>query len=340
MVPSDPTPARPRAVAVMIPQFFGEHFDEPRLRRLGELVDLVGPVITDLDAPSAREVLADAEVIVSSWGVSALTPERLAAMPRLRAVVHCAGTVRFFATPELWDRGIVVTSAAAANAVPVVEYTVAMIVLALKKALFLPPHHAQADDHAWGDISAYQRTVGIVGLSSIGRGVAEALPRLLPSTTLVAYDPFATPENTRGLGVELAELDEVCRRADVLSIHAPDLPSTSHMIGAPQLALMHDKATVLNTARGRLLDHDALVAECASGRLDAILDVTDPEPLPHGHPLLSLPNVVVTPHIAGSRGTELHRMTDMALGDLAAWLDGRPDDMTGRVHPGTLGTSA
>ena len=70
MVPSDPTPARPRAVAVMIPQFFGEHFDEPRLRRLGELVDLVGPVITDLDAPSAREVLADAEVIVSSWGVT------------------------------------------------------------------------------------------------------------------------------------------------------------------------------------------------------------------------------------------------------------------------------
>lgn len=337
---SERTAAKPLAAAVMIPEFFPEHFDAPRLERLQQLVELVGPAVGSLEDPALAGSLADIEVIVSSWGMPPLTPARLEAMPRLRAVVHCAGTVRHFATPQLWQRGIVVTSAAAANAVPVVEYTIAMIVLGLKKALFLPVDHYRADDAAWGDVSAYERTVGIVGLSTIGRGVAQLLPQVLPSTKLVAYDPFATAENTTGLAVELASLDEVCRRSDLLTIHAPNLPSTRHMIAAPQLALLPDHATVLNTARGALLDHDALAAECAAGRLDAILDVTDPEPLPDAHPLRTLPNVVLTPHVAGSRGTELHRMTDLALADLESLLGGRPADMTGRVDPATLGTSA
>jgi phosphoglycerate dehydrogenase-like enzyme len=333
----------PRAVVAMSPRFYPQHFDERRLARLRTLVDLDedGP-LTEFDSPEARARMADAEIVVGSWGLPAFTAERLAAMPKLRAVIYCAGTVRFFATPELWQRGITVTSAALANAVPVVEYTVAMVVLALKKALTLSSGAdlAHNGEEGRGDLSAYERTVGIVGLSSIGRRVVPALRGLLPSTTFVAYDPYATAENTDGLGVELASLDEVCRRSAVLSIHAPDLPSTFHMIGAEQLALLPDHATVLNTARGRLLDHDALVAECRTGRLDAILDVTDPEPLPDDHPLRRLPNVILTPHIAGSRGTELRRMTDMALADLEAWLDGRVDAMVGRVDPATLGTSA
>ncbi len=333
------TTSPPTALVVMSQALYEAHFDQPRIDRLTSSVRVLG-VVDELDSPASRALAADADVIVSTWGMPALTAERLGALPRLKAVFYCAGTVRFFATPPLWERGILVTSAAAANAVPVVEYTVAMIVLGLKKALFLPYGHRQADDGQWGDPSSYERTVGIVGLSSIGRGVARALPALLPTVRLVAYDPYATRENTADLRVELADLDEVCRRSDLLSIHAPDLPATYHMVGARQLALLPDHATVLNTARGRLLDHDALAAECAAGRLDAILDVTDPEPLPADHPLRSLPNVMLTPHIAGSRGTELRRMTDLALGDLEAWLDGRPDDLVGRVDPASQVTSA
>ncbi|HQE32850.1 MAG TPA: hydroxyacid dehydrogenase [Propionibacteriaceae bacterium] len=332
------TSTRPKAVAVMRRHFFDEHFDTSRLARLNDLVELVGPVLEDVDSPEAREQLADVEVIISGWGMPALTTERLAAMPKLRGVFHCAGSVRGHVTDEVWDRDITITSAASANAVPVVEYTVAMIVLALKKALFVPMD--RIEHGGWGDLSGYERTVGLVGLSMIGRGVAAALPKLLPTTTILAYDPFATPENTAGLGVELVSLDELCRRSDVLSIHAPNLPSTRHMIAAEQLALMPDHATLLNTARGALLDHDALAAECATGRIDAILDVTDPEPLPADHPLQSLPNVLLTPHIAGSRGTELHRMTDLALRDLTAWLDGRTQDMVGRIDRDTFERSA
>ncbi|HWU27805.1 MAG TPA: NAD(P)-dependent oxidoreductase, partial [Microbacterium sp.] len=113
-------------------------------------------------------------------------------------------------------------------------------------------------------------------------------------------------------------------RVSVLSLHAPALPSTHHMISVRELAALPDGATVINTARGALLDHDALVAECRTGRLDAVLDVTDPEPLPLDSPLLDLPNVALTPHLAGSLGTETRRLTDSALDELQAYASGVP----------------
>jgi phosphoglycerate dehydrogenase-like enzyme len=110
----------------------------------------------------------------------------------------------------------------------------------------------------------------------------------------------------------------------VLSLHAPELPETRHLIGEQELKLLPDQATVINTARGSLLDPAALAAECATGRLFAILDVTDPEPLPADSPLRGLPGVLITPHIAGSQGTEILRLTDHALAELARWTAGEP----------------
>ena len=96
------------------------------------------------------------------------------------------------------------------------------------------------------------------------------------------------------------------------------------MIGVEQLAALRTGATVINTARGALLDHDALLTEVSTGRLSAVLDVTDPEPLPDDHPLWALPNVFITPHLAGSQGTELRRMTDHVVDEIDRWSSGRP----------------
>jgi phosphoglycerate dehydrogenase-like enzyme len=145
--------------------------------------------------------------------------------------------------------------------------------------------------------------------------------RMLDVRVLVA-DPFADPGAVAAAGAELVTLNHLVSQVDVLSLHAPDLPSTHHMIGAAELAALPDGATVINTARGRLLDHDALLAECRTGRLDAVLDVTDPEPLPADSELRRLPNVAITPHIAGSLGTELRRLADSALDELAAFVHG------------------
>jgi phosphoglycerate dehydrogenase-like enzyme len=125
------------------------------------------------------------------------------------------------------------------------------------------------------------------------------------------------------LGAHKAELDELLRRADVLTLHAPSLPETEHLIDARRLALMKDDALIVNTARGSLFDQAALVAELSKGRFFAFLDVTDPEPPAADSPLRSLPNVVVTPHLAGCI-ENCTRMGEMAVEELRRFFAGEP----------------
>ncbi|MDQ1288712.1 MAG: hypothetical protein QG622_2278 [Actinomycetota bacterium] len=324
----------PPAMVVMDRASFDAHLDRPRLDRLAGLVALTDPLWTDdLDTAPARARLAEVELLLTSWGSSPLTRERIDAAPALRAVVHCAGSVRTLVGDHVWDRGIRVTSGANANAVPVAEYTLAAIIFAGKKAPFLSADPRTAY-RGWslasnlGDLSNYRRTIGIVGFSRIGRRVLHLL-RCLEGTVLVA-DPYADAAEVEAAGGVLVDLPHLLPRVDVLSLHAPGLPSTRHLIGASELALLPDHATVVNTARGSLVDSDALARECASGRLFAILDVTDPEPLPEGSSLRGQPHVMITPHLAGSLGTEIHRLTDRALDEIERWVTGRPllDEVT------------
>ena len=227
----------------------------------------------------------------------------------------------------MFGPAIRVTSGAAANAEPVAEFTLATILYAGKDVLWRRVGGRAERPDAAGDAGVesgnFGRTIGIVGASLIGRRVVELL-RPFPGLDVVVYDPFLTTDDAALLGVEKAELDELCSMADVLSIHAPDLPSTRKMIGADQLRALRDGATVINTARGALVDHDALADELACGRITAVLDVTDPEPLPDGHPLLDLPNCYVTPHLAGSQGNELGRLIDHAAQEIDRWSAGEP----------------
>ena len=290
-----------------------------------------------------REDIPDAEIVVHPYRDAALFYREMAdadglltaflpldkaalnRMPRLRAVVHAAGSVQGLVSDELWDRGIIVTSAADANAVPVAEYTFATIVLAFKRAFVHV--RSPATVVGWGDLvgsplyGSVGRTVGIVGFSRIGRRVVRML-RQLDGIRILVADPFVSPQAVADAGAELMPLTQMLGQVDVLSLHAPALPETRHMIGAAELAALRDGATVINTARGWILDHEALFVECASGRLDAVLDVTEPDPLPAGAPLRGLPNVALTPHIAGSMGTEARRLADSALDDLETLLRG------------------
>jgi phosphoglycerate dehydrogenase-like enzyme len=334
------TAYRREALLVMNREAFDSHFDQARLDRLASLVALPEPLWTDeLDSAQARARLATAELLITSWGVPRLTADRLAAAPRLEAVFHAAGSVRSLADGVLWSREIVVTSAADANAVPVAEYTLAAIIFAGKKAPFLAADASTAyrgwgQPQGFGDLSNFRRTIGVVGFSRIGRRVVELL-RLLDGPSVLVADPYADPDEVAAAGAQLVDLDELLPQVDVLSMHAPALPGTHHMIGAAELAELPDHATVVNTARGSLVDSDALAAECQAGRLFAILDVTDPEPLPADSPLRSARNVMVTPHIAGSLGTEIHRLTDHTLSEVARWLAGEPlrHQITADVFP-------
>src|SRR5689334_5288756 len=254
---------KPHALLVMDHATYLAHFDEARLARLRGLVT---PSWTDdLDSPIARERLRHAELLLTSWGAPALTADRLDAAPALRAVFHAAGSVRALVTDDLWRRGVRVTSAADANAVPVAEFTLAAVIFAGKKAPFLAAdpvagrrgwgHHA-----GFGDLWNYRRTVGVVGFSRIGRRVVRLLDCLHGVRRLVA-DPYADPAEVENAGAALVTVNDLLEQSDVLTLHAPETDGTRGMIGARELALLPDHATVVNTARGSLLDTDALVEE-------------------------------------------------------------------------------
>ena len=296
------------------------------LAALGEIAELLAPVaVESLTADRAAGVLAEAEVLVGHWGCARLDEAFLARAPRLRMLAYAAGTLRDCVVPATFDRLERVTSAAAANAVPVAEYAVAVILLANKEA-FREAARLRGESapmvrrrHPVGNLD---KRVGIVGASHVGR---ETIRLLAPHRLdVVVADPYLTADDARALGVTRVDLDELLATSDVVSLHAPALPATEGMIGAAQLARMMDGATLVNTARGALVDHDALVAEVATGRLTAVLDVTDPEPLPDDHPLLHLAGCLVTPHLAGSQGTELNRLAELTIEEVRRFAAGEP----------------
>jgi phosphoglycerate dehydrogenase-like enzyme len=289
-------------------------FPSASLARLREVADL-------------EASLADAEVLLTGWGGPSVDEATLAGAPHLRAIVHAAGSARAIVTPACWERGIVVSTAAAANAQPVAEFTLAAILLANKAALAAALEYrerrARIDALAeYPEIGNLGKVVGLVGASRVGRRVIELL-RPFDLRVIVA-DPFLGDADAARLGVERVELDALLAASHVVSLHAPALPATRHMLDRRRLALMRDGAVLINTARGALVDHEALVDELRSGRLSAVLDVTEPEPLPPDSPLFSAPNVILTPHIAGALGSEVARLGDAAIAELARYAAGLP----------------
>ncbi len=164
-------------------------------------------------------------------------------------------------------------------------------------------------------------TLGLVGLGRIACRVARAAQAL--GMHVIASDPFL--DSSPVPGVNLASLDHVVAHANVLSLHAPSTPETRHMINDASLASMRPGSYLINCARGPLIDHDALLRSLDAGHLaGAGLDVTDPEPLPVGHPLLDRDDVVVTPHIASSTAVGRRRLYEHAFENALAVLEGRP----------------
>lgn len=319
-----------------------------REQRLAEVADVLDPVaVSAWDDPRADDLLARAEVLLTHWGAPLVDAGVLERAPELRMIAHGAGTLRGVVDPAVLAEGgpgreLRITSAASANAVPVAEYTLAVILMANKDAFGARERGrrgpgAPAADFPWVDRSALVgnlgRRIGVIGASHVGRHLIELLRPF--ELEVWVSDPFLADTEADELGVRLVELDELVASCHVVSIHAPELPSTYHLLDAERLAALRDGAVLINTARGSLVDTEALVAELASGRLSAVLDVTDPEPLPDDHPLRTLPNVFLTPHLAGSEGTELVRMTDLVLEEIARYAAGeparfpvRPDDLT------------
>jgi len=295
--------------------------------RLARLVELPEAVITPATLADYAEWLAETRVIFSTWGMPCLTPEQLALMPNLQAVFYAAGTVKGFAEP-LFDRNVTVVSAWAANAVPVAEYTLSQILFGLKLGW---QHRRQFQKNpgpqGWKQLpipGVYGATVGLVSLGMIGRKVCQLLQPF--QIRKLAYDPFVRDETLRELGTVRADsLEEVFSTGDIVTIHTPWLKETEGIVTGKLLSLMKPNATFINTSRGALVREDELI-EVLTARPDltAVLDVTWPEPPAERSLIYSLPNIVLTPHIAGSMGDEVLRMADLMIEEFLLWAEGQP----------------
>ncbi|MCX4416751.1 hydroxyacid dehydrogenase [Streptomyces sp. NPDC053741] len=327
-----PAHRRPRAALAMGADAAAAVLSPGSLAALAEVCTLAPlPAIDDFTTEAARAVLADTEVLVTGWGCPPIHAGVLAAAPELRAVVHTAGTVRGHVTDACWDRGIEVSSAAAANALPVAEYTLAMILLSGKRVLERArDFRATRVRDAWlatpPQVGNYRRTVGILSASLIGRRVIELLRPY--DLRVLLHDPYVTDEEAAALGVRPVGLAELFAESDVVSVHTPLLPATTGLVSRALLTTMRPDAVLINTSRGAVVDQDALTDVLRADRVRAVIDVTDPDPLPADHPLWDCDNAVITPHLAGSQGNELRRLADLAVGEVARWAAG-----DGFAHP-------
>ncbi len=314
-----------KALYLLNTDAYDKIYGEPERCAISELVTLVAPQQTAESVREHPEVLADVEAIFSGWGMATLDEAFLAAAPHLEIVFYGAGSIRGFATDAAWDRGIVITSAWAANAVPVSEYALAQILFSLK----LGWHHVMTikREACWARLGpipgTFDSTVGIISLGMIGRMVVERLKTF--DVRVLAYDPFVSEAEAARLSVTLVGLDELFQRADVVSLHTPKLPETLGMITGAHLASMRENATFINTARGAIVREDEMIAVLqARPDLVAVLDVTDPEPPVPESPLYTLPNVILTPHIAGSMDSECRRMGQTMVEECRRYLAGEP----------------
>ncbi|MBV9613945.1 MAG: hydroxyacid dehydrogenase [Ktedonobacteraceae bacterium] len=316
---------RLKGLFVLRPDAYDAIYGPAQRAAIAEQVDMVAPPQTKESVSRHPEMLRDVEVLFSGWGAPLVDAALLAHAPRLRAIFYGSGSIKGFVTDAVWERGILVTSAQAINAIPVAEYTLAAILFSLKHVWPLVEQTRREQrfptrDHVPG---VYGATVGIIGLGLTGRLLRE---RLYPfGVRVIAYDPYVSSAEAAELDVAMCPLETLFCDAQVVSLHAPLLPETVGMVNGTHLASMPSGATFINTARGGLVRQEEMIAVLTQRRdLYAVLDVTEPEPPPPGSALYSLPNVTLTPHIAGSLGSERRRMGQTMVEELQRFVAGQP----------------
>ncbi len=312
--------------ALVTAEFPADGLDE--LRSLGYEPVHTGWGVTRhaLDAAELAAALDDVEVLICE--VERVDEAVMAAAPALRLVGSCRGDPTNVDLDAAAARGMVVVSTPGRNAISVADFTMGLL---LDHARHIGRSEWQLRERGWmtdGDLPYFHfrgpeltgRTIGLVGLGAIGRLVAERA--LGFGMNVLAFDPFVAAAPP---GVEMAALEELLVRSDVVSIHCPLTPETTGLIGERELGLMRREAILVNTARAAVVDEEALLS-CMSGHGigGAALDVFWSEPLAPGHPIRELDNVTITPHVAGAADDVQRHHARMILDDIARWQGGEP----------------
>ena len=314
---------RPNALFIFDPVFFDAVYGKKERDELRAIARFPDRCFSPDEISACPDLLAEVDFIYSGWGAPRLNDAFLCASPRLKSVFYGAGSIKNIVTEAFWDRNIPITSAYAANAIPVAEFALAQIILSLKNVWRYAPELRKlraypADRQPPG---TYGRTVAIISLGSIGQQLRKMLRAF--DFKVIAYDPYIDPATAAELDVEMVSLEEAFACADIVSIHTPLLEETAGMVSGELLSSMKHGATLINTARGEIID-EAEMIEVLKKRPDliAVLDVTEKEPPSKDSPLYVLPNVVLTPHIASATVATRRAMAELAAENLIQALTG------------------
>ena len=295
----------------------------------------------NLTSAELAAVIPDYDAVLTSWGSPKFSDEVLVAAHNLKLIAHAAGSIKALLPPPVFERGIMVTHAAAAMGQSVAEFSLLFIMLGLRQVneynrdLKAGQSWSQVKDRGFGhDIRGCK--VGVVGAGYVGRQMIVLL-KAVGAAVMVA-DPYLSEAEAQAIGVQKAELHDLLRRCPVVTLHAPPTTETRHMIGAAELNLLQDGAVLVNTARAWLVDEAALVRELQTGRIWAALDVFEQEPLPDDHPLRALDNVILTPHIASKTYEADARISQIMIDEIRRFSNGEP--LKYQVTGGMLETMA
>lgn len=296
-----------------------------QLEQLGE-VRIVDEVKRTDVARYAAE-LTDTDVVVTAWDCPPLTSSVLASAPRLMLMVNAASSVKKLVTPESWRRGVRVTQAGDAMA-PAVAEAALTLSLALLRRVHRYDHWLRTGKpwtESIHDVFGREingSVVGVVGASRVGRAYI-SMAQALGARVLV-YDPYLTDADADALDVTRMGLPDLMQSSNIVSLHAPLTAETEQMIGRQELRSLRDGAGLVNTARPRLVELDALYTEVASGRIDAALDVHELEPLPEMNRWRQLPNALLTPHLGGKTIQSRRRAGQIVIDEIRRLLAGEP----------------
>jgi D-3-phosphoglycerate dehydrogenase len=296
-----------------------------RLRRYGE-------VRLHTDRPATpEEKLArarDAVCLVNTRGAIKWPREALLALPRLRMESVCGIGTDSFDLVAARERGIVICNIPGKTAPIVAEHAFGIMLAVAKRAHF---QTARLKAGRWGGVDnvyLHGKTLGVVGTGAIGGAMAH-LGRAI-GMDVVAWTFHPEPARAAELRVRYLPLDELLSTADVVSLHVRLTPESKGLIGARELGLMKPGAILVNTARGPVVDTDALVSALNAGHLGgAGLDVFDTEPLPPGHPILACEQVVLTPHNADQTPEGMDILNAGVVDNVIAFLEGKPRNVVG-----------
>ena len=296
-----------------------------RKEQVEALFEIYPHRITQDNFAEHAEALSDLDFIFSTWGMPVLTEADIEKMPRLKAVFYAAGTVKYFAEPFL-KKGIPVISAADANGEFVADYAASQIQLAATgffHNLRVGPYNARAFHNRNDYTGLFAIRVGLIGAGLIGRRTIEKMR--LPGIEICVYDPYLSEEEAEKLQVTKVSLEEIFSTCQVVSNHAPNIPSTYGMLRPCHFESMLPMSTFINTGRGRTVEEEGML-DVLEKRTDivALLDVTYPEPPDENSRIFKLQNVYHTSHIAGSLGREVVHMADLCIEEAHRFLRGEP----------------